>query len=348
MIGWQEFVLSAFIGVGSLLWHSAGWQSTSIAMARAPRHLELAGVFASAITPRRADSQDPDFSGLLDLLDFLAGDVGKGSGVKGVCLLDAAGEFLNYSFSERQRLVYLGVKRSRVPLIVGVSHSTLAGALQLSDEAIASGADGLILMPPYFFPYSQPEIEEFYLQFAKENGDAVPILIHNFPQVTSNIEFELMRKLIDTGRFAGIADSSADWPFFEQLLELRLGRPFALFHGHDRTAAQALSAGADGVISGSACAVPELLAGLADAISSGDQPQADALNVQLLEFVGWAERFRFPTAIKRAVELRGQKSAPPLTPLAPETRQALAEFSTWFFDWLPQMKAATTKKAANA
>jgi 4-hydroxy-tetrahydrodipicolinate synthase len=317
-------------------------------MARAPRHLELAGVFASAITPRRANSQDPDVSGLLDLLDFLAGDAGKGSGVTGVCLFDAAGEFLNYSFSERQRFVYLAVKRSRVPLIVGVSHSTLAGALQLADEAIASGADALILMPPWFFRYAQTEIEEFYLQFAKETGDAVPILIHNFPQVTSNIEFELMRKLIDTGRFAGIADSSGDWPFFEQLLELRLARPFALFNGHDPTAARALRAGASGIVSGSACAVPELLSGLARAISSQDEQQAAALNARLQEFVEWAERFPFPAAIKRAVELRGQKSAPPLTPLAPDTRKALAEFSTWFEAWLPRMKAATTKQAANA
>src|SRR5579863_2212638 len=309
-------------------------------MARAPRHLELAGVFASAITPRRADSQDPDFSGMLDLLDFLAA-----GGVNGVCLLDATGEFLNCTFPERQRLVYLGVKRSRVPLIAGVSHSTLAGAIQLADEAVASGADALILMPPYFFRYSQREIEEFYLQFARETGDAVPILIHNFPQATSKLELELMCKLIDSGRFAGIKDSGGDWPFFEQLLDLRRTRPFALFTGHDRTAARALSAGASGAISGSACAVPELLAGLAQAISSHDRPRTEALNSRLLEFVEWAERFPFPTAIKRAVELRGQKSAEPLTPLAPETRQALAEFSTWFAEWLPQMKKAAVTHA---
>ena len=317
-------------------------------MARAPRNLELAGVFASAITPRRADTQDPDVFGLLDLLDFLAGDARKGSGVQGVCLFGATGEFLNYSFSERQRLVYLAVKRSRVPLIIGVSHSTLAGALLLADEAIASGADALILMPPYFFRYSQPEIGEFYLQFAKETGDAVPILIHNFPQVTSKIEWELMHRLIDTGRFAAIADSSGDWPFFEQLLEMRRTRPFALFASDDRIAARALRAGADGVISGSACAVPELLTALAQAISSKDEKQADALNARLLEFKEWVEKFPFPVAIKRAVELRDQKSAPPLTPLAPETRQALQQFSTWFTAWLPQMKAVVTKQVANA
>jgi dihydrodipicolinate synthase/N-acetylneuraminate lyase len=309
-------------------------------MARAPRHLELAGVFASAITPRRADSQDPDFSGLLELLDFLAE-----GGVQGIGLFGATGEFLNYSFSERQRLVYLAGKRTRVPLLVGVSHSTLAGSIQLADEAIASGADALVVMPPYFFRYSQLEIEEFYLQFAKETGDAVPLLIHNFPQVTSKLELDLVRKLIDTGRFAGIKDSSGDWPFFERLLELRRARPFALFTSDDRTAVQALRAGANGVISGSACAVPELLTGMAHAIASKDQSQADALNARLTEFIDWSERFPFPAAIKRAVELRGQKSAPPLTPLAPQTREALQEFSTWFAAWLPQTKKAAATHA---
>jgi len=307
-------------------------------MARAPRHLELAGVFASAITPRRTDSQDPDFSGLLELLDFLAD-----GGVKGICLFGATGEFLNYSFAERQRLVYLAGKRSRVPLIVGVSHSTLAGSVQLADEAIASGADALILMPPHFYPYSQREIEEFYVQFARETGDAVPILLHNLPQCTSELEMDTVRRLIDTGRFSGIKDSSGDWEQFNQLLALKRERPFALFSGADRIAGRALSAGADGAISASACAIPELVVALARAVSSGDQTSETALNARLLEFVEWVNRFPFPVAIKRAVELRGQKSAPPLTPLAPATGQALTEFSTWFSAWLP-----TTKKAANA
>ena len=122
------------------------------------------------------------------------------------------------------------------------------------------------------------------MQFAKETGDAVPLLIHNLPQATSKLEFDLLRKLIDTGRFAGIKDSSGDWPFFEQLLELRRARPFALFTAMTGPPPVALRAGANGVISGSACAVPELLAGLARAVSSGDEVQADALNTRLMEF----------------------------------------------------------------
>jgi dihydrodipicolinate synthase/N-acetylneuraminate lyase len=292
-------------------------------MARAARELKLAGVFASCITPRRIGSQDPDFSGLLDLLDFLAE-----GGVTGVSLFDQTGEFLNYSFAERQRLLYLGAKRSRVPLLCGVSHSTFDGALQLADEAISSGADGLMIMAPYFYRYSQRELETFFVEFARETGDAVPILIQNLPEATSTLEFDLMRRLIETGRFAGINDSSGDWNLFESLIQLKRQMPFALLAGSDRLAARALREGADGIVSAAACAVPDLMTRL---------PQAS--NV-LTDFLDRSEKFPFPVAIKRAVEIRGQKSAPPLTPLAPENEAALNEFSAWFKGWLPQMRKA--------
>lgn len=308
-------------------------------MARVARQLELRGVFASAVTPRRAGSSDADFSGMLELLDFLAA-----AGLQGVCLFGATGEFFDYDFSERQRMVYLGVKRSRVPVIAGVSHSTLAGAIQLADEAIHSGADGLVLMPPFFFRYSQREIQEFYLQFADATGDAVPILLHNLPHFTSKLEIETVRALLTTGRFAGIKDSSGDWEYFEHLVALKRNHPFALFSAGDRIAESALRAGADGIISGSACAVPELLAGLARAVSVNDEAQAGMLNARLIEFIEWVERFPFPVVIKRAVELRGQKAGPPLIPLAAESLQELAEFSRWFATWLP----LTRKAAAHA
>ena len=202
--------------------------------------------------------------------------------------------------------------------------------MQLADEAIAAGADGLILMPPTFYPYTQCEVEEFYMQFARETGDAVPILLHNLPQCTSILETETVRRLMASGRFAGIKDSSGEWEYFSQLIELRRERPFALLCGADRLAARALAEGADGIISASACAVPELVVALSRA------PNNEAQRARLGEFVEWANRFPFPVAIKRAVELRGQKSSPPLTPLAPGTAQALAEFSAWFTAWLRQ------------
>jgi dihydrodipicolinate synthase/N-acetylneuraminate lyase len=227
-----------------------------------------------------------------------------------------------------------------VPVIAGVSHSTLAGAIQIAGEAISAGAEGLLLAPPYYFRYGQREIEEFYLQFARETGDAVPILLYNIPQFTSKIEVETVRTLIDTGRFAGIKDSSGDWPYFEQLIALKKERPFALLCGDEAISASALAAGADGLLSGCACAVPELVVALARAVTAGDNETVNQLDARLQAFVDWTRRFPFPVGIKRAVELRGQKSGPPLTPLAPETCQELEEFSAWFKVWLPEMRKA--------
>jgi dihydrodipicolinate synthase/N-acetylneuraminate lyase len=308
-------------------------------MARVPRQIRLAGVFAAIITPRREGMLEADFSAALELLDFTAD-----AGVAGVCMLGSTGEFLNFSFTDRQRLVYLGVKRSRVPLIASVSHSSLDGAVQLAHEAISSGADALLIMPPYFFRYEQPEIEAFLLEFAREAAGAVPILLYNIPQFTSRIDIETVERVAATGLFAGIKDSSGDWEYFERLLPLRRNGAFAVLAGNDRIAARALAAGADGVISGCACAIPEVLVGLGKAIAAGDQRRAAEIDTRLHEFINRIERFPAPVGIRRALELRGKKTGPLLTPLSPAHETELREFSAWFSNWLPVAR----KEAANA
>ena len=289
------------------------------------RAIQLAGITAAAVTPNRPGTLDADYSPLMDLLDFLTN-----AKVDGICLLGSTGEFVNFSFADRQRLVYLAVKRSRVPLMIGVSHSTLRGALQLAEEAIAAGADGLLLMPPCFFSYQQSEIEHFFREFARETGNAVPIVLYNIPQFNTGLGIETVRNLLDTGLFAGMKDSSGDWSYFEQLLALRRDRPFALLAGHDRIALQALRAGADGIVSGCACAIPEILVGLWKAHATGDQARADHWNRKLCEFVDRIGQFPTPIAIKRAVAIRGQKAGEPAIPLAPENSVALDAFAAWF------------------
>ncbi len=297
-------------------------------MARAARQIRLSGIFPAAITPHHPKTREADYSGALELVDFLAA-----AGVDGICLFGSTGEFINYSFAERHRLLSLAAKRSRVPLIAGVSHSTLSGALQLADDAISAGADAIMLMPPYFYRYNQGEVEQFFRTFARETSDAVPILLYNIPGFTTGIEIATVRRLFETGRFAGIKDSSGDWAYFEQLLALRRELPFALFGGPELLVGRALHAGADGIISGCACAIPELVVAIACAIAAGDRTLADTLDARLIDFATRAAQFPWPVAVRRAVELRGQKSGPLAVPLSPASQQALDEFSVWFRGW---------------
>jgi 4-hydroxy-tetrahydrodipicolinate synthase len=290
------------------------------------------GVWAAAVTPHRREGFEADHAAMLELVDRLSG-----AGVNGIVLLGATGEFPHVKSEERQRLVHLAVKRSRVPIIAAVSHSTLDTAIQLADAAVDSGAAGLLLMPPYFYRYGAAEILEFYRVFAVAVGGAVPILLYNIPAFTNAIPISVASELLVSGEFAGIKDSSGDAELMNELAALHRDHRFSLLCGSDRQIVSARRAGYDGVVSGVACALPELVLALWRALDAGDDARAAALESELLEFIGWIERFPVPVGITAAVEARGLKVGPPAVPLTADQFDLLEQFKAWFAGWLPSV-----------
>jgi len=144
------------------------------------------GVYAAAITPRRLGLQDINLGVMWELIDFLSERK-----VAGIALLGATGEFVHYSNSERMRVMGLAPKRSRVPMIVNVSHSNLDGAVELAGAAEASGAAGVLLAPPYFFRYSPADILAFYYRFRDEADIPIPTLLYNLPQFGNGIPVDV-------------------------------------------------------------------------------------------------------------------------------------------------------------
>lgn len=294
----------------------------------------IQGVHAALVTPRRRDRNQVDLGAALDLVDFACH-----GGVAGVVLLGSTGEFVHFDIEDRIRLAQFAIKRSRTPVTVNVSHSTLDGALTLARAACSDGASSLLVMPPYFFRYNQAEIEEFYLRFARELASGVPLLLYNIPSFTSEIRLDTAMRLLATGLFAGIKDSSGRVDDFRRMQAARQQTAFTLLVGNDRVFAQARAEGADGVISGVACAMPELMLGLERAIRSGDAAKRSRLQAYLEEFIAWVDYFPFPTGIKEAVALRGPKAGPPAVPLGGEAEARLGEFREWFQGWLPAVLA---------
>ena len=291
------------------------------------------GVWAAAVTPHRRKGFEADYAGMLELVDKLSR-----SGVDGIVLLGSTGEFLNIQPAERQRLVHLAVKRSRVPVVVGVGHSTLDAAVQLGEAAVNSDVAGLLLMPPYFYRYGEEQILEFYRMFAVAIGGALPILLYNIPAFANPLSVRVARELLLSGDFAGIKDSSGDPAFFDAMADLRREFPFSLLCGNDRLIAHAHRAGCDGVVSGIASAVPELIVAFRRALNQSDEVRAKELEVYLGEFIDWIERFPVPVGISAAVEARGAKVGPPAIPLTGAQDDALEEFRAWFTAWLPRIE----------
>lgn len=293
----------------------------------------IGGVLVAAVTPHREKSYEADVGATLDLADFLTG-----AGVNGIALLGSTGEFLHLTFEDRTRLVQLVVKRSRVPVLVGVAHSTLDGAIELGRDAASAGADGLLLMPPYFFRYSQEDIHEFYLQFAAALGGTARIFLYNIPAFTNEIAVETAASLLRTGLFAGIKDSGGQYGYFERLLAVSQEKPFTLLIGNDRIYAQARPHGAHGIVSGVACAAPELLVALERAIAKNLPAQVERLDKRLQEFIAWHDQFPTPVVIKTAARERGLKIGPLASPLSPAAQKRLDEFREWFRAWLPDVQ----------
>lgn len=288
----------------------------------------MTGVYAAAITPRRKGQQEIDLGATWDLIDFLSSKK-----VDGIVLLGSTGEFVHFSVEERTRLMGLAAKRSRLPVLVNISHSTLDGAVEMAREAICSGAAGLLLMPPYFFRYSQDDVEAFFTRFAQEVQPSVPTLLYNIPQFTTSIALDTTRRLLAEGAYAGVKDSSGSWENFEGLLGLE--RKSTLMVGNDALFVRAKAAGAGGVISGVACAVPELMVALNKALAEGTGEVAARLEVRLSQFLGRIDAFPVPVGVKEAARLRGIKTGAHSIDLSPGQEAALGAFGEWFREWLP-------------
>ena len=299
-------------------------------MKQTPQTVRFEGVIAAAVTPRRTQEYTIDLAATLELIDFLGE-----RGLSAIALLGSTGEFVHFFQEDRARMLDFAVKRSRLPLMVNVSHSTLAGAIQLGQEAADSGAAALLLMPPYYFRYSQENIRAFYLRFAEELSRDIPVFLYNIPIFTSPLEPRTSIELLSTGAFAGIKDSSGDLAGFALLREHKRSRDFTLLAGWDGIYAQVRADGADGMISGVASALPELMVALDRAIVSGDQARTRLLDAYLQEFIIRMGPFPAPVGIKEATRLRGIKAGAFAAPLGPEGDRALAEFGAWFRDWLP-------------
>jgi dihydrodipicolinate synthase/N-acetylneuraminate lyase len=300
----------------------------------------VTGVYAALVTPRQPHSIEADAASLFDYLDFVVA-----AGVDGLVLFGSTGEFIHFDVAERMRVLMLAIKRSRVPLLVNISHSTLVGAVDLAQDAIAVGAAGLLLMPPYFYRYSEEQIYEFYRQFVKMAEPTIPVYLYNLPFSTNPISAELAKRLFATGSFAGIKDSSGDWLLFEALNKLRPKLPFKLLAGNETIYLRARLAGANGIISGIAASLPELIVALDRAIEAQDLDRAHLLNKRLDEFLSYLSRFPATVAIKQAAAARGWKINHFAVPFDEDTAAEVIAFHQWFRAWWPSVLAESTQVA---
>lgn len=292
--------------------------------------MNIQGLYAAAVTPRRLGTQDINLGAMWELVDFLVSH-----GVDGIVLLGTTGEFVHFSNSERMRLVGLAPKRSRVPVLVNVSHSNFDGCVELAQAAQASRAAGVLLMPPHFFRYSSEMLKGFYRRFVEDAALSIPVLFYDIPLFTNSLSFSVTEELLREGVVQGVKDSTGDPENYQRLHRLRQEIPFTYMLGSDGLLAETRGAGVNGGISGVACAVPELMVALNAAIVKGDYEKVGRLDLHLNEFIARIQELPVPVGIKEAASCRGLKLGPHSLPFTGAQESNLGAFREWFKAWLP-------------
>ncbi len=170
-------------------------------------------------------------------------------GVQGVVPVGTTGETATLSSAEHKRVVSLCVEivKRRVKVIAGAGANATAEAIDLVRHAKAAGADGALVVTPY---YNRPSQEGLY-QHYKAINDAVdlPVLIYNVPSRTgSDIGNETVARLAKLSNMVGVKDATGDLAR-ASLMRLQCGEDFIMLSGDDPTAVGYVAHGGHGVIS---------------------------------------------------------------------------------------------------
>jgi 4-hydroxy-tetrahydrodipicolinate synthase len=280
------------------------------------------GAFVAIVTPFRDGKVDEQC--LVDLIEFHIAN-----GTHGIVPCGTTGESATLSHEEHHRVVELTIKtvNGRVPVVAGSGSNSTAEAIDLTRHAKQAGADGVLMVSPY---YNKPSQEGLY-QHYKAVAEAVdiPIILYNVPSRTSsNILPQTVARLAQIGNIAGIKEATADLNQISEVIRL-CPDDFAVLSGDDFTSMPTVLIGGKGVISVTSNVAPKDMSDMMSAALAGDLARARALHYKLFPLMQAMFYDTNPVPVKKSLELMGKiKSGTPRLPLYPMNDEALSRLKT--------------------
>jgi 4-hydroxy-tetrahydrodipicolinate synthase len=242
------------------------------------------------------------------------------NGTDAIVPCGTTGESPTLSHDEHHHMVELTVAAAagRIPVIAGTGSNSTAEAIALTKHAEKSGAQGALVVNPY---YNKPTQEGLYQHFrAVAEATALPILVYNIQGRTGvNIETPTMERLArDCRSIVGVKEASGSLDQMSQVI-LACGPDFAVISGDDNITLPLLAIGGRGVISVIANIVPRETSEMVHAALDGDWKRARELHFKLFPLARAAFIETNPIPIKEAMAMAGM--------LEPEFRLPMCRMS---------------------
>ncbi|WP_342358716.1 4-hydroxy-tetrahydrodipicolinate synthase [Terrarubrum flagellatum] len=273
------------------------------------------GTYTVLVTPFTADGTRIDTAALRRLVDYQIE-----GGVHGLVPLGSTGEFLSMTREERAEVIstVIDQTRRRVPVLIGTGAEWTPDAVALSKEAEAMGADGVMIIPPF---YSVPTDEELYVHY-KAIADAIslPIMIYNNP-ATANVDMlpPVVAKLSEIPNVLYIKESTLDVTRVRDIVRL-CGDRMTVFAGV--LGYESFFLGAEGWVAVCSNVAPRFSAQLFEAAADRNNPaEARAIHEKLVDLLWWVGGPRYVSGTKAALEMIGLSVGPPRAPRLPLPQQ---------------------------
>ena len=239
----------------------------------------LRGIVPPLVTPL-LDNNTLDLKGLEKLIEHVIA-----GGVHGLFILGTTGEAQSLSYELRAEMIKQSARivKNRLPLLVGISDTSLADSISLSQVASESGADALVSAPPYYFATGQPELAEFYESLIPQLE--LPIYLYNMPSHTKvNFAPSTIKRIAENEKVIGFKDSSANGTYFQQVMyEMRDRKDFSIFVGPEEMMAEVVLMGAHGGVNGGANMFPKLYVDLYNAAATHNMPEVKRLHAIVMQ-----------------------------------------------------------------
>ena len=249
-------------------------------------------------------------------------------GIGGIVPCGTTGESATLSHEEHARVIDIAVDEAggRVPVIAGTGSNNTAEAIRLTRHAKEAGADGALLITPYYNKPSQEGLYQHYKKVAEESK--FPLVLYNVPGRTGvNLLPATVARLAEIPDVVAIKEATGDMKQVSEVVEC-CGDRITVLSGDDFTILPLLTLGGRGVISVVSNILPADTGAMVRAHEAGDMDTARRLHFKLMPLTRALFLETNPVPVKTALSMLGRiplEVRLPLVPLQDETRRRLRE-----------------------
>lgn len=278
------------------------------------------GAMVAIVTPFKNGQVDE--SGLRDLIEFQIAN-----GTHGIVPCGTTGESATLSFKEHERVIEITVEQvnKRVPVVAGTGSNNTAEAVRLTKHAKDAGADGALMISPY---YNKPTQEGLFRHFESvAKAVDIPIILYNIPGRTAvNVEPATIARLAAIDNIVGVKEASGSVKQITDIVAL-CGDSLTVLSGEDFLTFPLLCVGGKGVISVSSNIVPKDMAELCNLFFAEKYGEAQKLYYKLLPLCHALFYETNPAPVKAALAMMNKIGSDevrlPLAPMSEANRERL-------------------------